>query len=62
MRKVIVCDYNSEWNTLYQKEKRLLIETPGDVVKKIHHIASTLVKGLSAKLIIEILTSVKRIL
>jgi len=55
MRKIIVCDYNPEWDSIYQKEKSILIATIGDVIQKIHHIGSTSVKGLSSKPIIDIL-------
>ena len=54
-RRVEVVPYNSEWKTLFEKEKKLLesIFQPAEV--EIHHIGSTSVPGLSAKPIIDIM-------
>ena len=57
-RIIEVVDYDSRWPELFAEEQKLLAHTLGAVVRKIHHIGSTSVEGLSAKPIIDILLEV----
>jgi GrpB-like predicted nucleotidyltransferase (UPF0157 family)/GNAT superfamily N-acetyltransferase len=59
--KVILSNYNPEWVSLFQKEKKLIADKLGDKIVTIEHIGSTAVKGLGAKPIIDILLGVKKI-
>lgn len=57
--KIEVVPYNSSWPMLFEKEKLALIRNVGSVIKKIHHIGSTSVEGLSAKPIIDLILEVE---
>lgn len=54
-RIVQVCKYDSDWPSLFLKEKELLSVVLGKIALNIWHIGSTSVVGLSAKPIIDIL-------
>lgn len=48
--------YDKEWPELFEKEKRLIVETlPTTLISRIEHFGSTSVPGLSAKNTIDIL-------
>lgn len=46
--------YDSQWATVFQEEKRLLLAIFDDVILGIEHIGSTSIPGLAAKPIIDI--------
>jgi len=53
--KIEIVPYNPTWPSLFEQEKRQLIESLGKVIEHIHHIGSTAVEGLSAKPVIDII-------
>ncbi len=59
--KITLSDYNPDWVTLFQKEKKLISDKLGDKIVTVEHIGSTAVAGLAAKPIIDILLGVKKI-
>jgi len=58
-RQVKLAAYDPQWPTLYEKEKRLILDAIGRIVVGIEHIGSTAVSGLGAKPIIDIMVAVK---
>ena len=58
MKKVEVVDYQNSWLDKYNAEADILKDSIGFLNPTIHHIGSTAVSGLSAKLIIDILVEV----
>lgn len=52
--KVRLEEYNPEWPDLFEKEKRLLLDTFGDRIIAIEHIGSTAIPGIPAKPIIDL--------
>ena len=58
MREIVVAPYDEKWPAMFNAENFLLQALLGDVVRKIHHIGSTSVPGLSAKPVIDILLEV----
>ncbi len=52
--KLLLQDYNPEWNNHFQSIKKVLHNTLGAIVINIEHIGSTSVPGLAAKPIIDI--------
>lgn len=59
--KVIVTPYNSSWPAVYEKEEPLLTNIFKETLTSICHIGSTSIPGLSAKPIIDILITLKKI-
>lgn len=58
MREIVVEPYDEKWPAMFNAENFLLQALLGDVARKIHHIGSTSVPGLSAKPVIDILLEV----
>ena len=58
---VKIVDYDPEWPTLFEKEKRLILGAVGSIVMRIEHIGSTAVPGLAAKPIVDILVAVNQL-
>jgi len=58
MRKIEVVPYNSEWPSLFEEEKKALLDLDIPTIRRIHHIGSTAVDDLAAKPIIDILLEV----
>lgn len=59
--KVVVTDYNPEWEKEFDREAEKLREAFGGGLVAVHHIGSTSVPGLAAKPIIDIMPVVKDI-
>lgn len=55
---VTIVEYDTEWPSLYEKEKGEIIGAIGRIVRSIEHIGSTSVPGLAAKPIIDIMAGV----
>ena len=56
---IILCAYDSSWESAYEKERELLIRGVGEKnIKRISHIGSTSVPGLIAKPTIDILMEI----
>lgn len=56
---VTVSPYDPRWPEMFEQEKRHLLSClPNDLVRRIEHIGSTAVPGLSAKPIVDILIDV----
>lgn len=60
-QRIVVCEYNPEWEAAYQREADLIADILADNLKEIFHIGSTAVKGLKAKPIIDIMPVVYRL-
>ncbi|MBK0167467.1 GrpB family protein [Klebsiella sp. S69] len=58
MREIIVVPYDDKWPEMFEAESLLIRTLLGGVVKRVHHIGSTSVPGLSAKPVIDILLEV----
>ena len=56
---VTIADYDPQWPTRYEEERRLILGAAGDVISAIEHIGSTSVPGLAAKPIIDIMPGVR---
>ena len=54
-RTIAVVDYDPKWPESFEAECELLSRTLGKVASRIDHIGSTVVPGLAAKPIIDIL-------
>ncbi len=52
---IILSEHDVKWSRKYKQEQKLLLRAIGDAVKRISHIGSTAVPGLSAKPTIDIL-------
>ena len=61
MRTIEVVEYNDNWPSLFEMEKKLIISSLPLETIWIHHIGSTAVNGLAAKPIIDILLEVEGI-
>lgn len=57
-RPVIIVGYDPQWPTIYEEEKRRILDVVGNKVLCIEHIGSTAVTGLGAKPIIDIMAGV----
>ena len=57
-KPVIIVDYDSEWPSLYMKEKRRLTKALGSQTREIEHIGSTAVPGFAAKPIVDLMVAV----
>jgi len=55
---VIVVDYDPAWPSLYEAERRRILETTGVRILSIEHVGSTSVPSLGAKPIIDIIAGV----
>jgi GrpB-like predicted nucleotidyltransferase (UPF0157 family) len=56
---VRLCEYNSEWPSIFQEEKAHLIQClPNEIIRRIEHFGSTAIPGMMAKPIIDILVEV----
>lgn len=55
MRQIKVVPYDARWHTLFEAEKKSLLELGIPAIKQVHHIGSTAVEGLAAKPVIDIL-------
>ncbi len=53
--KVSIVEYRSEWQKIFEEERRLLQDVLGEASAKVEHIGSTAVNGLAAKPIIDIM-------
>jgi Uncharacterized conserved protein len=60
-REMIVVPYNDNWESMYEEEKKLLLDIFNDLIIDIQHFGSTSIKGINAKPIIDILIIVKDI-
>ena len=60
-RKIEVVDYRPEWDTMFKVESKKIKKILGKNCVGVYHIGSTLVKGLPAKPIIDIMPVVKDI-
>ncbi len=58
MFPIELTEHNPAWASWYQDEKTALLAALGDAVKQIDHIGSTMVKGIQAKPIVDILLQV----
>ncbi|MFX0013133.1 MAG: GrpB family protein [Promethearchaeota archaeon] len=58
---IIVVEYNSQWPSIFEKEKRLILTAIGNKIIQIEHIGSTAVPGLGAKPIIDIMVGVRKL-
>ena len=52
--KVVLDEYNDEWERIYKEEEKKLNRLIGKYVIKIEHVGSTAIPGLIAKPIIDI--------
>ena len=57
-RVIEVIDYDPNWESLFEIERKLLVNAIGSNAILIEHIGSTSVKGLVAKPVIDILIEV----
>ena len=55
---VVIVEYDPKWPTLYEEEKRRLLDAIGHKAVAIEHIGSTAVPGLGAKPIVDIMMGV----
>jgi len=55
---VLVVDYDPAWPSLYEAERKRILEAVGGKILSIEHIGSTAVPGLGAKPIIDIIAGV----
>jgi len=55
---VIVVDYDPTWPSLYEAERRRILDAVGDKILSVEHVGSTSVPGLGAKPIIDIIAGV----
>ena len=55
---VSLIDYCSDWQNLYAREEKQLLNKLGKIAKKIEHIGSTSIPGIKAKPIIDIMLTV----
>ena len=60
-RNIEVVDYDSHWKIIFETEKTALAKAIGSNAVKIDHIGSTLVIGLAAKPIVDILIEVSNL-
>ena len=56
---VVIVDYDSEWPTLFEREKERVLEAVGQIISAVEHIGSTAVPGLGAKPIIDMMAGVR---
>lgn len=61
MRKVEVVSHNSSWQDLFEAESKRIADALGTNTVAIHHIGSTAIPNIYAKLIIDLLVEVKNI-
>jgi GrpB-like predicted nucleotidyltransferase (UPF0157 family) len=57
-RTVVICDYDADWQSRYQREASALHSALGSIITGCHHIGSTAIAGLAAKPVIDILLEV----
>jgi len=55
---VLVVDYDPSWPSLYEAERKRILEAVGDKILSIEHVGSTAVPGLGAKPIIDVIAGV----
>jgi GrpB-like predicted nucleotidyltransferase (UPF0157 family) len=60
-RPIVIADYDPEWPTLYQAERRRLESALAPIIQQVEHIGSTSVPGLGAKPIVDISVSVQNL-
>jgi GrpB-like predicted nucleotidyltransferase (UPF0157 family) len=53
-QQVVVAEYDPEWPTLYERERKRIEHALGSAALRIEHIGSTSVPGLAAKPVIDI--------
>jgi len=58
-RPVKIVDYDPRWPIIYEEERSSILEVAGSMILAIEHIGSTVVPGLSAKPIIDIMAGVE---
>jgi len=51
-----------EWAQLFEKEKRLLLDTFGDKIIAIEHVGSTAIPGVSAKPLIDMNIAISKLM
>lgn len=56
---VILAPYDSEWESLFEQEKELLLNTFGDRIRAVEHIGSTAIPAIPAKPIIDMSVAVE---
>lgn len=59
--KITIVDYDPEWPARFEAEALRLREALGPVAARIDHVGSTAVPGLSAKPVVDIQVSVRRL-
>jgi len=59
--KISISEYNPNWPSLFEEEKKLILNAIRDKVVAIEHIGSTAVPGLGAKPIIDIMVAVHKL-
>ncbi len=60
-RPVKIVDYDYQWPSLYEQERRRILEVIGHIVARVEHIGSTAVPNLGAKPIIDIMVAVNHL-
>jgi len=58
-RPVTIVGYDSRWPEIYEEERRVVLDTIGEMITGIEHIGSTSVPGLGAKNIVDMMASVE---
>jgi GrpB-like predicted nucleotidyltransferase (UPF0157 family) len=59
MDEVIIVDYDPQWRSLFDREAALIQDLiGGDLITRIEHFGSTVIPGLAAKLILDLLVEV----
>lgn len=61
MRKVVVTEYNPDWEKLFQAAAAELKGILGEECLAIHHIGSTSIEGMAAKPVIDLMPVVRKI-
>jgi GrpB-like predicted nucleotidyltransferase (UPF0157 family) len=56
--RIEVVPYDKEWISIFEEERQILLHALPTLIREVHHIGSTSVKGLAAKPIIDILLAV----
>ncbi len=59
--KIEIEEYNPEWPSLFENEKKLILEGCGNKIQSIKHVGSTSVPGLGAKPVIDIMIGVRKL-
>lgn len=60
-KRLVIEDYRPEWPMLYAGEKEAIRRAIGDRVVAIEHVGSTVVPGLGAKPIVDVMAGLPRL-